>query len=163
MKHEPGVRRHLEPPRLNLTAMVDVFTVLLVFLLKSYSAEGTLTAAAQNLELPASTSSLAPQPTITITISEDALFVEDERVGALADLADPSAPYIPALGSALQARVDKARTIAGSNSSLTFQGRVTILGDKNTPYATLERVMYTASMSEFGDIALAVYQQGRSG
>jgi biopolymer transport protein ExbD len=39
VKHEPGVRRHLEPPRLNLTAMVDVFTVLLVFLLKSYSAE----------------------------------------------------------------------------------------------------------------------------
>ncbi|MEW6682393.1 MAG: biopolymer transporter ExbD [Nitrospirota bacterium] len=163
MKHEPGVRRHLEPPRLNLTAMVDVFTVLLVFLLKSYSAEGTLTAAAQNLELPASTSSLTPQPTITITISEDTLFVDDERVGALVELTAGDAPYIPELGQALKARVDKARLIAGSNPSHSFQGRVTILGDKNTPFATLERVMYTASLSEFGDIALAVYQKGRSG
>ncbi len=163
MKHEPGVRRHLEPPRLNLTAMVDVFTVLLVFLLKSYSAEGTLTAAAQNLELPASTSSLAPQPTITITISEDALFVEDDRIGALADLTEPDAPYIPALGEALRARVAKMRIIAGSNAPAASPGRVTILGDKDTPFATLERVMYTASMSEFGDIALAVYQQERPG
>lgn len=163
MKHEPGVRRHLEPPRLNLTAMVDVFTVLLVFLLKSYSAEGTLTAAAQNLELPASTSSLAPQPTITITISEDALFVEDDRIGALADLTEHDAPYIPALGEALRARVDKARIIAGANAPLASHGRVTILGDKDTPFATLERVMYTASMSEFSDIALAVYQQERPG
>jgi biopolymer transport protein ExbD len=143
--------------------MVDVFTVLLVFLLKSYSAEGTLTAAAQNLELPASTSSLSPQPTITITISEDALFVEDDRIGTLTDLRDGDTPYIPALGKALKVRVDKARLIAGSNPSHAFQGRVTILGDKNTPFATLERVMYTASMSEFGDIALAVYQKGRTG
>src|SRR3972149_2638532 len=60
-RRTPGSRRHLEPPRLNLTAMVDGFTVLLVFLLKSYAAEGTLTAAAQNLELPASTSS-GPEP-----------------------------------------------------------------------------------------------------
>lgn len=163
MRHEPGVRRHLEPPRLNLTAMVDVFTVLLVFLLKSYSAEGTLTAAAQNLELPASTSSLSPQPTITITISEDALFVDDEQVGPLAELTDGEAPYIPELGQALKLRVEKARLIAGSNPAHTFQGRVTILGDKSTPFATLERVMYTASSSEFGDIALAVYQKVRTG
>jgi biopolymer transport protein ExbD len=143
--------------------MVDVFTVLLVFLLKSYSAEGTLTAAAQNLELPTSTSSLTPQPTITITISQDTLFVDDERVGPLADLTDGDAPYIPALGEALKARVAKARLIAGSNPSLSFQGRVTILGDKDTPFATLERVMYTASSSEFGNIALAVYQKGPTG
>jgi biopolymer transport protein ExbD len=143
--------------------MVDVFTVLLVFLLKSYSAEGTLTAAAQNLELPSSTSTIAPQPTITITISEDTLFVEDERVGALAAFSEQDGPYIPALGAALASRVEKARLIAGSNRSVTFQGRVTILGDKDTPFATLERVMFTAARSEFGDIALAVYQQGKSG
>jgi biopolymer transport protein ExbD len=143
--------------------MVDVFTVLLVFLLKSYSAEGTLTAAAQNLELPSSTSTIAPQPTITITISEDTLFVEDERVGALAEFAKQEGPDIPALARALAARVEKARLIAGSNPSVRFQGRVTILGDKSTPFATLERVMYTAARSEFGDIALAVYQQGKTG
>lgn len=163
MRREAGTRRHLEPPRLNLTAMVDVFTVLLVFLLKSYSAEGTLTAAAQNLELPSSTSAIAPQPTITITISEDALFVEDERVGTLAEFAKQEGPDIPALARALATRVEKARLIAGSNPSVRFQGRVTILGDKNTPFATLERVMFTAAQSEFGDIALAVYQQGKTG
>jgi biopolymer transport protein ExbD len=143
--------------------MVDVFTVLLVFLLKSYSAEGTLTAAAQNLELPTSTSSIAPQPTITITISEDTLFVEDEAVGSLAELTSEPGPFITPLGTALAARVDKARLIAGSNPSVAFHGRVTIMGDKDTPFATLERVMYTAARSEFGDIALAVFQKAKTG
>ena len=120
MRRRHGERRHLEPPRLNLTAMVDVFTVLLVFLLKSYAAEGTLTAAAQNLELPASTSSVPPQATITITISEDALFVEDERVGDLATLAATEGLFVPDLGRALKARVKKARFIAGSNAAVSF-------------------------------------------
>ena len=163
MRRRHGERRHLEPPRLNLTAMVDVFTVLLVFLLKSYAAEGTLTAAAQNLELPASTSSVPPQATITITISEDALFVEDERVGDLATLAATEGLFVPDLGRALKARVAKARFIAGSNAAVAFSGKVTILGDKQTPFAVLEKVMYTASVSEFGDIALAVYQKSRAG
>jgi len=161
-RRTPGSRRHLEPPRLNLTAMVDVFTVLLVFLLKSFAAEGTLTAAAQNLELPSSTSSLTPQATITITVSEDALFVDDERVAELAQLAGIDGLYLPALGQALKVRVDKARFIAGNNTTVAFQGKVTILGDKKTPFALLERIMYTASASEFGDIALAVYQHSRA-
>jgi biopolymer transport protein ExbD len=155
-------RRHLEPPRLNLTAMVDVFTVLLVFLLKSYAAEGTLTAAAQNLELPSSTSSLTPQTTTTITISEDSLFVDDERIADLARFSGIDALYVPELGQALAARAQKARFIAGANAAAAFQGRVTILGDKKTPFATLEKIMYTASQSEFGDIALAVYQRSRT-
>jgi len=163
VRRRHGERRHLEPPRLNLTAMVDVFTVLLVFLLKSYAAEGTLTAAAQNLELPASTSSVPPQATITITISEDALFVEDERVGDLAMLAATEGLFVPDLGRALKARVEKARFIAGSNAAVSFLGKVTILGDKQTPFAVLEKVMYTAAVSEFGDIALAVYQRSRAG
>lgn len=162
MRRWPGQRRRVEPARLNLTAMVDVFTVLLVFLLKSYAAEGSLTAAAPNLELPSSTSSLAPQATVTITVSEDALFVEDERIGSLKSLASAEGLYLPSLGHALKTRADKARLIAGRNQSVSFQGRVTIMGDKNTPFATLERIMYTASVSEFGEIALAVYQRKRA-
>jgi len=59
--------------------------------------------------------------------------------------------------------VEKARFIAGSNAAVSFLGKVTILGDKQTPFAVLEKVMYTASVSEFGDIALAVYQKSRAG
>lgn len=159
----PRPRRHLEPPRLNLTAMVDVFTVLLVFLLKSYAAEGTLTAASQNLQLPSSTSNATPNTTITITVSQDNLFVENERVTSLAQVAATDGLFLPDLGRALKTRADKARFIAGTNPGLSFRGQITILGDKQTPFSILEKVMYTAAASDFSDIALAVYQRSRAG
>ena len=159
----PRPRRHLEPPRLNLTAMVDVFTVLLVFLLKSYAAEGTLTSAAQNLQLPASTSTLTPNTTITITVSQDALFVEDEHVTSLRQAAETDGLYLPDLGRALKARAERTRFIAGTNAGLSFRGQVTILGDKQTSFSILQKVMFTAAASDFSDIALAVYQRSRNG
>jgi len=143
--------------------MVDVFTVLLVFLLKSYAAEGTLTAAAQNLQLPASTSTVTPRTTLTITVSQDAVFVDDERVTSLRQVADTDGLYLPELGRALKARADKSRFIAGSNTGSSFRGQVTILGDRQTSFSILQKVMFTAAASEFSDIALAVYQRSRTG
>ncbi len=147
------------PPRLNLTAMVDVFVVLLVFLLKSYSAEGNIITANEELRLPASTSTLAPPLTLKVTVTQEGIYVEDRRVADVADPSDPVDLLLPGLARELEHQVERSRFIAGLNPSVKFEGRVTILGDRALPFTVLERVMYTCSVSGFGEIALAVFQE----
>jgi len=152
-------RQSPEPPKLNLTAMVDVFVVLLVFLLKSYSAEGNIMTTDKGLELPISTSTLHPQMTLTVTVSQDALYVEDKKVAELEAVRASSDLFIPGLAEELRYQVKRARFISGVNPTVKFEGKVTILGDRGLPFLVLEKVMYTCSATDFNDIALAVFQK----
>lgn len=152
-------RQPLEPPRLNLTAMVDVFVVLLIFLLKSYSAEGNIMTTNKSLELPVSTSTLQPQLTLTLTVTKEAIFVEDKRVEEVRTIQEGSELFIPSLAQELKYQVERARFIAGLNPTVKFEGKVTILGDRGLPFLVLEKVMYTCSATDFNEIALAVFQK----
>jgi len=144
-------RRHLEPPKLNLTAMVDVFTVLLVFLLKSYTAEGVLSAPVP-VTLPSSTSVNRGEVNLLVTVTEKDLYLDKTRID------DPTFgssenPDIPKLGESLTALL--------INRPLSpEQKKVTILGDKKVPYFLLKKVIATFSQKGFGDISLAVYEKG---
>jgi biopolymer transport protein TolR len=155
LRHRP----HVDPPRLNLTAMVDVFVVLLVFLLKSYAAEGNIITMDQNLELPISTSSLNPLATLTITVTKEAIYVEDKKVEDIQAIQEGPDLLLPGLAKELQYQVDRARFIAGLNPTVKFDGKITVLGDRGLPFLVLEKVMYTCSVSDFPEIALAVFQK----
>ena len=143
-------RHHIEPPRLNLTAMVDVFTVLLIFLLKSYTSEGGLLATTQHLQLPSSTSDLQPEVTLTITVTNEAIFVHDQRVEGISQALEGDNLFLPGLGRSL---TDHAVRFGLGDGG---KGRVTILGDRRIPFRLLKRVMYTASNQGFDEISLAV-------
>ena len=143
-------RRHLEPPKLNLTAMVDVFTVLLVFLLKSYSAEGTLTPPVP-VNLPSSSATTASDLNLFVTVTEKELFLDRSEIVDSSFLSTDS-PDIPKLNEALVFLLQK-------NSPVSHQKKVTILGDKHIPYYLLKKVIYTFSENGFSDISLAVYQK----
>ncbi len=145
-------RRHLEPPRLNLTAMVDVFTVLLVFLLKSYSADSTL-APPVPLNLPVSTAMTTSEISMTITVTEKALFLDKTRIEDPAYLS-ANRPDIPGLHDALAVRLPNT-----SNPSNHDLKKVTILGDRNIPYSLLKKVIFTCSQAGIQDIQLAVLQK----
>lgn len=152
-------RQRLEPPRLNLTAMVDVFVVLLIFLLKSYSAEGNITTTNKSLELPLSTSTLRPYLTLNITVTKQAIYVEDKKVEDIGPIQKGQDLLIPSLAQELKYQVERARFIAGLNPTVKFEGKVTILGDRALPFLVLEKVMYTCSATDFNEIALAVFQK----
>ena len=149
----------MQPPRLNLTAMVDVFVVLLIFLLKSYSAEGNILTTDRGLELPISTSNLPPQVTLTVTVTKEALYVEDKRVEEVKAIEENQDLLIASLAQELKYQVDRAHFIAGFNPTVKFEGKVTILGDRGLPFLVLEKVMYTCSTTDFQEIALAVFQK----
>jgi biopolymer transport protein ExbD len=144
-------RRHLEPPKLNLTAMVDVFTVLLVFLLKSYSAEGTLSAPVP-VNLPSSSATTSADLNLFVTVTEKELFLDRSKIIDPSFLSTEN-PDIPKLNEALISLLQK-------NNPAPHQKKVTILGDRKIPYYLLKKVIYTCSQNGFTDISLAVYQKG---
>ena len=73
-------RKRKKDEKLNITSMMDMFTIILVFLLKSYSAEGQLITPAAGLEIPESKTDLVAKPALEITISEKEVAVGDKVV-----------------------------------------------------------------------------------
>lgn len=144
-------RRHLEPPKLNLTAMVDVFTVLLVFLLKSYSAQGTFTATVP-VNLPSSTAKNSSDMVLVVTVTEKELFLQNSLISDPSFLSIES-PEIPKLNEAIGSLLKK-------NNLTPDQKKVTIWGDRTIPYYLLKKVIYTFVQNGFSDISLAVRQKG---
>jgi biopolymer transport protein ExbD len=150
---------------LNIVAMMDMMTILLVFLLKSYQASTINVNMGEHLAIPVSSTQLVPQENITVTVSMDELTVNERRVMALDRGAIPSkakeggkadAFYIGAVFDALKREVDKQKYIAQFNKNAPFAGRINLVADKRVTYRTLMEVLYTAGQAELGEYKFMV-------
>ncbi|NLP09354.1 biopolymer transporter ExbD [bacterium] len=144
---------------LNLTSMMDMFTIILVFLIKSYNIEGQLTHPSQDLTLPKSTSQQLPEVALDVTVSKEWILVNEKPVERLSNLANQSDLLIPRLFEALQKYAQEAKKMEESYG-IKFTGKVTIQGDQKLPFTTLLKVMATCGRSEFPNMRLVVYQKG---
>ncbi len=150
---------------LNIVAMMDMMTILLVFLLKSYQASTINVNMGEHLSIPASTTQLSPQENITVTISMDEVTVNDKKVLPLEGGVVPArakeggkadAFYVGAVYDALKREVDKQKYIASFNKSAQFAGRVNVVADKRITYRTIMDVLYTAGQAELGEYKFMV-------
>jgi len=142
---------------LRLTSMMDILTVLLLFLLKSFVVEGEAITPVPGVALPESSSDTTPQATIVIAIFDNTVMMDGEAVASVSDAVASSNLLIESLALRLDdARatvVDIARRRGGGEE---FQGTVTIQGDRDIDFAILQRVMYTCTASGYEEISLAV-------
>jgi len=154
-----------EIKELNITAMMDMMTILLVFLLKSYSASSLSINLSEALKLPASTTQVHPQDNISVTISLGEVAVNDRKAVGAENGVIPAGYkeegkadgfYIGAIYDALKKEVDKQKYIAQYNVMAPFTGRVNIIADKRVPYRTLMEVLYTAGQAELGEYKFMV-------
>ena len=160
------LRRHRHrgrsgPTGLRITSMMDILTVLLLFLLKSFVAEGEVVTPAPGVTLPESHSEDAPRSSLVVAIAPDHIRVGDEVVTRLSDGLDGGLGeelYIEALGAHLERARERQRAIARRRGEEDdgFRGRITIQGDRDMSFAVLQRVMYTCNRSGYADVALAV-------
>ncbi len=153
---------------LNIVAMMDMMTIILVFLLKSYQASAINVNMSADLTIPQSTTQLHPQENITITLSTRELAVNERKVVDLRAGVIPSeakegqkadAFYVGALYDALKKEVDKQKYIARYNRDAPFTGRVNVVADRKIPYRTLMDVLYTAGQAELGEYKFMVLKQ----
>lgn len=154
-----------EIKELNIVAMMDMMTIILVFLLKSYQASAINVNMSEELAIPASTTQLHPQENITVTVSMKEVAVNERKVlevqggvipvaakeGARAD-----AFYVGVVYDALKKEVDRQKYIAQYNKDAPFTGRVNVVADKKVPYRTLMEVLYTAGQAELGEYKFMV-------
>jgi biopolymer transport protein ExbD len=153
---------------LNIMPMMDMMTILLVFLIKQFSVQQLSLDAAAGLKLPASTSRQAPQPAVNITITQTAIVIEGDAVvrvkNGVVDAAWKSqgaggyaiTPVVNAL-SKHRARLTKLARL----SSGTFDGIAVVMADRRTPYRLLAEVLYSAGQAEFNNYRLVALQAGR--
>jgi biopolymer transport protein ExbD len=146
---------------LNLTAMMDMMTILLVFLLKSYGAVDISIAMGPDLTPPNSRSTLQPMKTVTVTVTKKDIAVGDKGVmqldgmGKLKPEDAAQGLLLSKVKDALDAEVDKENKIVANNKAEAAKlgtdkdptRTLTIVGDKDMPYETLFSVLGTAGQS----------------
>jgi len=136
---------------MNLVALIDIFTILIFFLMSSTGIEVLSTARA--VKLPESTAQKDPKQTIVITVSSTEIVVDGRKVANVADALAAKDDLIAPLKAELDL-LSSRQTIRKDNEAQARQ--VTIMGDKGIPYTLLRKVMYTAARANYSDVAFAV-------
>lgn len=151
---------------LQLTSMVDLFTILLVFLLKSYNTSAVDLIPSDKLTLPTSNASKEPVEALKLTVNTDGIFVADEEVvlfknGRLpaSTLDKKDRKFIRPLYKALNAEAEKSKEIAKSNETVEFDGKLVFQADRALSYGIMKKIMYTSSIAGYGDVKFAVLQK----
>ena len=134
--------------RPQLTSLIDVMTILLVFLMKSFSIEGNLITPAEDLTLPESTSREVPVPVTTLEITADALSSDGERITGIDSFTDDDSLTIEPLAHWLGSRKSSASR------------EIMLQADRRIPFSVIKRVMYTCSKTGFDDFTILVQQEG---
>jgi hypothetical protein len=156
------------PGGLKLNSMMDILTIILVFLLKSYSANPVNITQNDEMSLPDSSSRLKPEQTVTVAISRRNVLVDESPVVEISDgKVDASAKrdgehsyFITPVYDALYEKAENARNVAKYNPDVEFKGRLTVICDKSIPFRLLSEVMYTAGQAEYSQYKFAVIQRG---
>ena len=138
---------------LNLTALMDIFTILVFFLMVNQSEVEVQSNDA--IELPVSLAENKPSENVTIMISQDEILVRGRSVVS-AQAAREEGEQIAGLKQELESLASRMPLSPEAEK----QGRpVTIMGDKGTPYTLLKKVMNTSAKAGFNNISLAVNQK----
>ena len=149
-------KRHKGAGMLNLVSLMDIFTILVFFLLVNSSDVETLPNA-KDLQLPESIAEEKAKETVVILIGEEDIIVQGTPVAKVADVMKLKGNDIPALRQALKSQNDR---VLRREAQENIAGReVTIMGDKEIPYRLLKKVMATCTESDYGQISLAVLQK----
>ena len=140
---------------LNLVALMDIFTILVFFLLVNTSGiqpQGT------KVELPQSIAEKVPDETILITVSNEAIVVQGRRVAETPAVLATDSLIIEELRQELSYHAKRTGT-----GDETEERPVTIMGDKEIPYRLLKRIMLTCTQTGYSQVSLAVTRKGKAG
>jgi biopolymer transport protein ExbD len=176
-----AIRRNATEPEinfLNITAMLDIMTIILVFLLKTLGESSAAIPQSDDLRLPNSFIQTQPhQEGITVTISKSQILVGENKilplpgrestaqtgVGAEFKRGGPNDLYIVPLGNALQAARKTDVAIRRAKGLDPSSSEAIVIADRMTPYRLLIEVLFTLGQSDFGRYHLMVIQSKKKG
>lgn len=158
---------------LNIYPMLDMMTIILVFLLKSYSASSVTINSVDPMTPPTSSTTTSPKETIALTITSKHILLENKAVLELSNYkVDPSSKpegpngmLIAPLKDAFTAQVTRLKKLEALNpETMPFTGELSVIADQHVPYRLLMEILYTAGQAELGNYRFIVIQgQGEGG
>ncbi len=149
-------KRHKAAGALNLVSLMDIFTILVFFLLVN-SSDVEVLPNAKDIQLPESIAEQKAKESVVILIGEENIIVQGKPIVKVRDVMRRRGNDIPELRQALLSQNDR---VLRKEAQDDIAGReVTIMGDKDIPYRLLKKVMATCTESEYGKISLAVLQK----
>ncbi|KON28743.1 hypothetical protein AC481_00585 [miscellaneous Crenarchaeota group archaeon SMTZ-80] len=146
-----------EKDELNLNSMMDMMTIILLFLLKTFSTTGQIMTASEDLKLPYSASIEQPKKELSISVTRHSLLVGNESIMNLEQL-----PVTENLINPLYFRLSQLAKEAQEDEvrfGKPFNHEVIIQADENTPFQVLVKVLYTCGQSEYNKLRLLTYQE----
>ena len=150
---------------LNITSMMDMFTIILVFLLKSFSAEGSLLTNADNLTLPNSESKKKPQEVnLQLAVTTDMILVDNLPVVPTEDVRkipfDEPDPIVGKLEEKLRSCYAQEEEMVRLGALNSVQGKIVIQVDKNMDFDCLFKIMNTCGKVGYNNMNFAVMERG---
>jgi len=149
-------RNRVRITKMNLTSLMDVFTILVFFLLVN-SGSVELVEAPRDVTLPESRVEAKPRETVVIFVSKDDVLVQGKIVAQVADILDANTAVI----DPITARLAELRENIVGPSTLAVAGsqEVTILADKSVPFIVIRRIMSICTDEGYENVSLAVIQK----
>ncbi len=148
-------RRLQQTSRLNLVSLMDIFTILVFFLLVN-SSEVEVLQSNKEITLPTSVADQKPQTNLVVMVSAEDILVGGRKVASVKPVMASKENQIAPLKKELEYLASRKpyRSIEEQE-----KGRdITIMGDQSIPYALLKKIMTTCAKSEYRNISLAVSQ-----
>lgn len=173
----PTIRRKGASGRKNvnaglyLTSMVDMFAIMVIFLLQSFSAEGELIVLPKGLELPEASNTGTLEKAPVLTVSMEKVQFEGKDIIDTATVAEQQGWAVPALQEALKEfktklEADtKAKILAEGGTvvegqEIKIEPKINISADKRLQFQVVKKIIYNASFAGFPDFRFAVYGKG---
>lgn len=142
--------------KMNLTSLMDVFTILVFFLLVN-SANTEVLETPKKITLPDSVVEEKPRETVVIFVSPEEVTVQGESVIRVEDILATDRQDITPIGRRLEELSKKVIGLRTRN--VADSQEVTILADRTVPFAVVKKVMSTCTGQGYGRISLAVLQK----
>lgn len=149
-------RNRRKIPKMNLTSLMDVFTILVFFLLVNTGAVELLESP-KDVKLPEAREETKPRETVVIFVSQESVLVQGKIVASVADILEGRAATMDPITARL---AELSESVVGpSTLHVADSQEVTILADKSVPFVVVRRIMSACTGEGYENVSLAVIQK----
>ncbi len=152
------VRGNKQEPTMNIISLIDIMSVLVLFLLV-HSSEVEVLPNPNEIRVPESIAEAHPDPAVVVMVTRHEVLVQGQSIISLADLEKNTGAVIKVLETALREQQEFRVDGVAAPVVDAADRAVTVLADRDTPYSVLKKVLATCTASEFGKVSFAVTQK----
>ncbi len=158
------MERHHEArkrPSINLVSLMDIFTILVFFLLVSSSTVQQLPSK-KDIKLPTSVAKKVPRETLVLVVTEQHIVVQGRKVADIRQVLQHEQDLIKDLEQELRFQATRAG-LSDTSDSKPVSRAITIMGDENISYELLRKILATCRQVDYTQVAFAAMQKPQSG